>query len=86
MATSVEDREMLYRFTLATGLRASEAASLYPKNMTLTNHKHEVKVRAAYSKHRREDIVTIASDLVPSLKLWLKGKPADRPLWPGRCR
>jgi integrase len=81
---SPEDREMLYRFTLATGLRASESASLYPRSITLTAQKSEVKVRAAYSKTRREDIVTIATDSVATLKQWLKGKPADQPLWPGR--
>lgn len=41
-------------------------------------------VDAAYSKHRRRDTVPLHPDLILELRGWLAGKPAGRPVWPGK--
>lgn len=79
---SGEDREMLYRFALAEGLRAGELASLTPESIRLTANP-TLTVAAAYSKHRREDTLPIHPDLVERVRRWLPGKRPGQPLWPG---
>jgi integrase len=81
------DRAVLYRVAARTGLRASELASLTPASFDLDD-KQEVTVEAAYSKHRRKDVVPLHADLLAVLPGFLKGRastPSQRnePLWPG---
>ncbi|MBX9582279.1 MAG: site-specific integrase [Gemmataceae bacterium] len=78
------DRAMLYRVALYTGFRASELASLTPGSFALDADPPAATVAAAYAKNRREDSVPLHPSLVPLLRDWLTGRPADRPLWPGR--
>ena len=78
------DREMLYLSSVYTGLRASELASLTPESFALDGSPPTVAVAAAYSKHRREDVVPLHADLVRRLRVWLAGRPARQPVWPGK--
>jgi integrase/recombinase XerD len=78
------NRRMLYLVGGATGLRASELASLTPAAFALDADPPVVVVEAAYSKHRRRDEVPLHPDLVPELAKWLAGKPAGAPVWPGK--
>jgi integrase len=78
------DREMLYAVALMTGLRAAELASLIPESFDLDGDTPTVTVAAAYSKHRREDVLPLHPDLVDRLRPWLADKPAGTPLWPGK--
>jgi len=71
------DRAMLYRLAVETGLRASELASLTPASLDLDDlGEANVKVAAAYSKHRRDDVVPIRRDLAETLVTFLDGRPA----------
>jgi integrase len=40
-------------------------------------------VQAAYSKHRRQDVLPLHPSLVVLLRPWLASKPANGPVWPG---
>ncbi|CAN5245391.1 hypothetical protein BH11PLA2_BH11PLA2_22120 [soil metagenome] len=81
---SGEDRVALYFTAAATGLRASELASLTPASFDLDASPPTVTLEAAYSKHRREDTLPLHSELVTFLKLWVAGKAPDATLWPGK--
>ncbi|GIW78766.1 MAG: hypothetical protein KatS3mg105_0573 [Gemmatales bacterium] len=77
------DRAMLYAVAVYTGLRASELASLTPESFNLDASPATVTVLAAYSKHRREDVLPMHPSLVALLRPWLATKPAGQPVWPG---
>jgi integrase len=65
------DRAMLYGVGLMTGLRASELKSLSPESFDLAGDPATVTVEAAYSKHRRKDVLPLHPDLVARLRVWL---------------
>ena len=69
------DREMLYIASIYTGLRSSELASLTPASFALDASPATLTVEAAYSKHRREDVIPLHDELVRRLRPWLVGKP-----------
>ena len=76
------DRAMLYRVAVETGLRAGELASLTPASFNLKNpNKASVAVAAAYSKHRREDVVPLRPDLALALAAYVAGRPANERLF-----
>ena len=77
------DRAMLYTVAAYTGLRASELASLTPESFRLDETPPTVTVLAAYSKHRRQDVLPLHPSLVESLRPWLAEKKAATPVWPG---
>ena len=62
---------------LATGLRKSEAASLTPGSFSLGGDLASVTVAAAYSKHRRDDVLPLPAGLAQRLAAWLPGKRLD---------
>ena len=78
------DRAMLYLVGAVTGLRASELASLTAASFALDADPPTVTVEAAYSKHRRRDVVPLHPSLVAELRPWLASRAADGPLWPGK--
>jgi site-specific recombinase XerD len=78
-----EDRFFLYLVAAWTGLRAQELASLWPESFRLDGTAATVTVRAAYSKHKREDVLPLRADLADLLRDWLRDKPAGQKLWPG---
>ena len=75
------DRAMLYRLATGTGFRASELRSLTPSSFHLDDDPPAVTLRAAQSKHRRDDLQPIRLDLAESLRRWLADNPADRPVF-----
>ncbi|GMU23564.1 MAG: hypothetical protein AMXMBFR13_36420 [Phycisphaerae bacterium] len=75
------DRSMLYRLAVETGLRRDELGSLRPESFNLEATPPTITVAAAYSKHRREDIQPIRVELAAMLQEWLKGRPADQPVF-----
>ena len=75
------DRAILYRVATGTGYRASELRSLTPSSFRLDDDPPAVMLLAAHSKHRRDDIQPIRSDLAELLGTWLDGKPADTPVF-----
>lgn len=78
-----KDRAMLYAVAAYTGLRASELASLTIDSFDLEDEPQTVTVQAAYSKHRRQDVLPLHRSLVDLLQPWLAEKPSGKPVWPG---
>jgi len=72
------DRAMLYRLAAGTGFRAGEIRSLTPGSFRLDDHPPAVVLRAADSKHRREDVQPIRSDLADLLRTWLAADSGSR--------
>ena len=65
-------RAMMYRLAAETGLRARELRSLTPASFDLAIEPTTVTVEAAYSKHRRKDVLPLrlatAADLAEFLR------------------
>lgn len=78
------DRAMLYTVATYTGLRASELASLTRHSFRLDDETPTVTVQAAYSKHRRQDVLPLHPSLVTMLRPWLAVKPEWGRVWPGK--
>jgi len=74
-------RAMLYRTALGTGFRASELGSLTPESFDLDGSPPTITVRAAHSKHRREDVQPVRRDLADMLRGWLAFKPGGVPVF-----
>jgi integrase/recombinase XerD len=77
------DRVMLYATAIGTGLRVSELASLAPSSFSLTADPPNVRVKAAYTKNRKEVFQPLQLDLAAALTSYLAGKEEDQPVWPG---
>ena len=79
------ERALLYLIAINTGLRANELASLMPVNFDLASDPPTVTVEAAYSKHRRRDVLPLRSDLAAIVKEYLanRGLAPGTLLWPG---
>ena len=67
------ERAMLYRVAVETGLRAGELRSLTRASFDLDATPPTVFVLAAYSKHRREDVLPLRSDTAADLRAFLSG-------------
>lgn len=66
-----QDRAMLYRLAVETGLRAGELRSLTCSSFDLDGHPPTVTVAAAYSKRRREDTLPLRTELANNLRNFL---------------
>ena len=66
------ERAVLYRLAVETGLRRNELRSLTVASFDLD--KCTVTVEAAYSKHRRQDMLPLRPDTAAELKGFLAGK------------
>jgi len=66
------ERALLYRFAAYTGLRANEIRNLTASSFDFDNC--TVKVKAAYSKRRREDILPLRKDIAAELQSFVAGK------------
>jgi hypothetical protein len=58
-----QDRVVLYTLAAMTGFRANELASLTPSSFSLAGRPTTATVKAAYSKHRREDVQLLRADV-----------------------
>ena len=70
---SPEMRARAYTFAYLTGLRKQEMASLTAASFHLDSNPPTVTVAAAFSKHRRKDVLPLHSELVKMLREWLEG-------------
>jgi integrase len=77
------DRLILYTLAANTGFRANELGSLTPMSFDLEASPPTVTVAAGYSKHRREDVQPLRSDVAEMMRQYLAGKPKGQPLWLG---
>jgi integrase len=64
--------------------RCQELGSLTPESFSLDGAEPTLRVGAAYSKHRREDILPLRDDLAKLLREYLSTKEPVKPIWPGR--
>ncbi len=71
------DRAMLYLLAAWTGLRRGEIGSLTRRSFDFESEAPTVTVAAAYSKHRREDVLILHTDVVTALKTWLALKSSE---------
>lgn len=78
-----QNRYMLYQVAVFTGLRARELSSLTRRSFNFTSEPQTITVEAAYSKHRREDVLPLHPELSDIIQEWITGKPKDQNLWPG---
>jgi integrase len=81
---SGRDRLVIYCLSARTGLRAGELASLTPASFDLDADPPTVTVQAAFSKHRRKDVLPLRKDVAELLRGAVAGRPRHARLWPGR--
>ncbi|QDT50486.1 Tyrosine recombinase XerC [Symmachiella dynata] len=62
-------RAAIYLLAYATGLRRREMASLTPESFDLDPDAPTVTVEAAFSKHRRRDVIELPKVVVPLLEI-----------------
>jgi integrase len=74
------DRAMMYRVAFATGLRANELRTLTRESFDLAAG--TVTVQAAFSKHKRQDVLDLPDDLRADLGRWIASKGKGVRLWP----
>ena len=73
------ERAMLYRVAVETGLRANELRNVTAGSFDLGSQQPTVTVEAAYSKHRRQDVLPLRAALVAALRIFLANKLPDAP-------
>lgn len=74
-------RSMLYRLAVETGLRRGELASLTPESFDFESDQPTVRVEAAYSKHRREDVLSLRPDTTAAVEAHLEGRASGKPMF-----
>jgi len=74
---SGQERALLYRLAVETGLRAGELRSLSPASFRLSGDEPTVTVAAAYCKNRRESTLPLRPDTVELLAVHLKDQQRD---------
>jgi integrase len=80
---SGEDRFHLYAVACGTGFRASALASLAPESFDLAGDTPTVTLAARHAKNRKTKVQPLPPDVAELLRVYLKGKPAGRPIWGG---
>jgi integrase len=73
------ERAMLYRLAVETGLRRGELASLNSASFALDANPPTVCVAAAYSKHRREDVLPLRPGTAAAIRAYLSGRLDGEP-------
>ena len=74
------ERALIYRIALETGLRRGEIESLTTRSFDINGPEPTVTVEAAYSKHRRRDVLPLRLALAEALKAHLMFKSPDAPV------
>ncbi len=75
-------RAQVYLLSYLPGLRRKELSSLTPRSFELSSDPPVLRVEAACSKHRREDVLPLHPELVELLGVWLDGVEPDPPPFP----
>jgi integrase len=78
---SAADRVAMYELKFFCGLRTPEITSLTCESFSLDTNPPTVTVAAAYSKHRKQDVLLLLPELVDHLRPWLARKKPGRRLW-----
>ena len=75
------ERAILYRLVCETGLRAGEVRNLLPSDFDLESDPPTVTVQAAYSKHRREDVLPLQPSMAEEMRTYLQDRPMNEPVF-----
>ena len=78
------ERALLYRLTVESGLRANELRTLKVSSFDLSAC--TVKVVAAYSKHRQEDVLPLRPETAEELRIFFAGKMPEAKAFGGRYK
>jgi len=78
------ERALLYQLAVETGMRANELRTLKVSAFDLTGR--TVTVKAAYSKHRREDTLPLRSGTTEALRSFFAGKTPGAKAFGGRYK
>ena len=73
------ERSLVYRLLLGTGLRSTELSLLTPSQIDFTRNR--LTIEAAKTKNKKADVLPIRADLVLSVKKWVEThgiKPQER--------
>jgi integrase len=77
------DRHALYLTACGTGFRVGELASLTPESFDLDAAPPVAHVAAQHTKNKRPVTQPLPSPVVAHLRVYLRGRPAGEPVWPG---
>lgn len=77
------DRAMLYLLASSTGFRAHELSSLTPESFGVDKPPYGVTLEARFAKNRTAALQPLQAAVAEVVRSWLKGRPAELPLWPG---
>ena len=80
------DRYFLYLTACATGYRANELANMTPESFDLAGDSPTVRGEAGCTKNRREAIQPLPLEVAKALRGYIEGKPAGKPVWPGKWK
>jgi len=81
---SGSDRAVLYIVGAYTGFRRKEIASIYPHSFDFDSEPPILTIEAAYSKHRRTDVIPLRRDFAERIRAWITSKSGSghgRPLF-----
>jgi integrase len=65
-----EERSLVYRLLLGTGLRSTELSLLTPSQIDF--ERNRLTIEAAKTKNKKADVLPIREDLVQSVKEWVE--------------
>jgi integrase/recombinase XerD len=68
------DRAVLYIVGAYTGFRRKEIASIYPHSFDFDSEPPILTIEAAYSKHRRTDVIPLRRDFAERIRVWITSK------------
>ncbi len=80
------DRYFLYLAACATGLRASELASVSPESFDLASEAPTLTVLSSCTKNKLQAEQPLPRDVADAFRGYLQDKPAGVPVWPGKWR
>jgi integrase len=80
------DRHHLYLTAFATGFRSGELAKLTPDCFALSEEPPSVALPGKSTKNKKAARQILPPAVAISLRSYLAGKPADKPVWPGNWR
>lgn len=83
MGINRADRAMLYQVAIGTGFRESAMLSLTPRSFHVDPRlvRPFVALAASENKKRKGREQPIRRDLATNIHEWLKGRPAEQPVW-----
>jgi integrase/recombinase XerC len=72
------DRAVLYILGAYTGFRRKEIASIQSRSFDFDSDPPTLTIEAAYSKHRRADVIPLRQDFAERIRDWIARKPDAR--------